>query len=95
MADGSVLKLEKNSGIAVAESLGHALEQFYSAGAPTTIDASEVERIDTSVIQLLYSFTQSMKSSGVRVSIDSPSDVFRESVVRLGFASYLGLEGIK
>lgn len=95
MGDSAILKLEKNSGIAVAEALGSKLEEYFAAGGPMTIDASEVERVDTSVIQLIYSFITSMTSSGVKVSIVQPSDVFKESVILLGFASYLGIEGSK
>ncbi len=95
MSGRSVVKLDRNSGIAAAEELGRRLEESFQNGAPTSIDASEVERVDTTTVQLLYSFMRSMSELGMDVSIVQPSESFVVGAQRLGFTELFKLEGSK
>ncbi|MCG8613500.1 MAG: STAS domain-containing protein [Pseudomonadales bacterium] len=88
MANHGDIKLVNNCNIASAEALAHQLEELFRTGAPVDIDASEVERIDTAVAQILYSFFVSMQQSGLQVVLQRPSEAFIECVTRLGLKSY-------
>lgn len=92
MSEVHVLKLDRNSGIACAEELGHKLESAFQAGTPVKIDASEVERVDTTTVQLIYSFLSSMNDLGVDVSFDQPSESFLSGSERLGFLELFKLQ---
>jgi anti-anti-sigma regulatory factor len=95
MSSRSVVKLDRNSGITIAEDLGRRLEESFQKGDPTSIDASEVERVDTTTVQLLYSFIQSMSELGMDVAIVQPSESFLAGAQRLGFTELFKLEGSK
>ncbi|PID43307.1 MAG: hypothetical protein CSA52_03585 [Gammaproteobacteria bacterium] len=93
MSGESQLKLDKNMGIANAGSFRYSLTQLFGRGTGVIIDAADVERIDTSIVQLVYSFVSSMKQAGLTVEISRPSEAFSSSASRLGFSGYFGLEG--
>lgn len=95
MGGRHVVRLDKNSGIAAAEELGRKLEESFQQASPTSVDASEVERVDTTTMQLLYSFVRSMAELGMDVSIVQPSESFCEGANRLGFRELFKLDGSK
>ena len=91
MSDQLEVLLESNSGIAQAELLAGRLEEAFQESIPIIIDGSAITRIDTSVLQLLYSFCAAMKGTGVSVSWKDPSDELCQAADNLGVKTLLGL----
>ncbi len=91
MSDLIEIILQSNSGIAQAETLAGLLESEFQKSSPVVIDGSAVTRIDTSVLQLLYSFCSTMKAAGVSVSWKSPSEELCDAAERLGLRTLLEL----
>ena len=58
---------------------------------PVEVDASELERIDISGMQLLLAFYLKAKSSGLDISWGNPSDGFLRSAKLVGLEKQLGL----
>ena len=83
--------LESNSGIAQGELLAGRLEEAFQKSIPIIIDGSAITRVDTSVLQLLYSFCASMKETGVSVTWKEPSDELCQAAENLGVKQLLGL----
>ena len=83
--------LENPCGIAQAEALACQLESAFQDSMPVTIDCSAVMRIDTSVLQLIYSFCFAMKEAGVNVSWRDPSEEFCRASELLGLKELLAL----
>ncbi len=92
MSDQLEILLESNSGIAQAELLAGRLEEAFQESIPIIIDGSAIMRIDTSVLQLLYSFCAAMKETGVSVSWKDPSDELCQAADNLGVKTLLGLQ---
>ncbi len=80
----SEIKLEGVVNIAKAEALHQQMEALVIGGAPVSIDASEVTRVDTSIVQLLASFLDALKRTGIEVSWSGVSDEFRDGIKLLG-----------
>jgi len=91
MSDQLEILLESNSGIAQAELLAGRLEEAFQESIPIIINGSAITRIDTSVLQLLYSFCAAMKETGVNVSWKEPSDELCQAADNLGVKTLLGL----
>lgn len=87
----SIVKLEGAMTIAKAEELYGQLEEIFRSANPTKIDASEVSRVDTSILQLLVSFVNSKKSGGVTVEWVGVSDDFLAGAKILGLEEHLDL----
>lgn len=87
----SVVKLEGAMTIAKAEALYSELEDLFRNATPTKLAAQDVSRIDTSVLQLLVSFMNSMKSGGVSVEWDGVSDELLAGAKMLGLEQDLNL----
>lgn len=83
--------LESNSGIAQSELLAGRLEDAFQKSIPIIIDGAAITRIDTSVLQLLYSFCASMKETGISVTWKEPSDELCQAADKLGIKQLLGL----
>ena len=58
---------------------------------PIEIDASQLERIDISGIQVLLAFYQKVKSSGFDISWSNPSESMLRSAKLVGLQEQLGL----
>lgn len=52
------------------------------------LDLSQVERVDTAAIQLLYSFQRDASSHGLVIIWSNPSKVFCDAVDILGIARF-------
>ncbi len=61
---------------AVAQSLKSEMLLPFYAGEGLSVDASEVERISTPGLQLLWSAAASFRASGLDLSIQCPSQAF-------------------
>jgi len=83
------IKLEGAMSIAKAEGLHQQLEAALREYSCIEIDASEVSRVDTAIVQLLASFLTDAENSGVQVSWRSVSDEMKEGVRLLGMDQIL------
>ena len=63
----TVIQLEGVMSIAKVEGLHQQLEDAFRNSQATQIVATDVERIDTSVVQVLVSFKNAMTESGIKV----------------------------
>lgn len=57
-------------------------------GQAIQINLSDIERIDTAVIQLFYSFSRNVQLQGLVVIWSNPSQLFCEAVDRLGIKAF-------
>jgi anti-anti-sigma regulatory factor len=69
------------------------LEQALAAGGGLTLDASAVQRIGSSYLQVLAAGIAAFtKAGGPALQVVEPSVVFREAVTVLGLTDVLGLK---
>lgn len=92
MADSVTYTLDKNSDISKSEMLHEKLESHLNDGVNIEIDASQVERIDTSSLQILVSLFSTMKARHLQSTITNPSDSFLKSASMLGLTECLSLK---
>lgn len=92
MAESVSYQLEKCSDISKAEMLHEQLERYLTSGADIVIDASQVERIDTSVMQVLVSLSRTLEKQHLNASVVKPSDSFLSAVQLLGVAQELNIQ---
>ena len=67
------------------------LQQALTAEGLVTIDASEVESVDTATLQMLIAFRNTLRKRAVSVVWNKPSDVFRDMASLANLSDYLGL----
>lgn len=100
LLDGTEDTPESNSAVALAKhntisDIANLHEQLMAAldsGEPITIDAGEVEIVDTAVVQLLSSFVRSAAAREIDVGWQGESHALADTVRRLGLESQLGLK---
>lgn len=92
MTEHVTYQLEKISDISKSEVIHEKLESFLNSGMDIWIDASEVERIDTSILQMLISLGTSLDKQHLGAPIINPSDSFLSIVKLMGMAEYLKIE---
>ena len=85
------LKLEGVVNIAKADALHHEMEEILTKNSATVIDASELQRIDTAVLQLLASFMKSMSAANLSVSWGGVTDELIAAAKLLGLEQVLSL----
>jgi len=74
-----------------AEELHSQMEGLIQTGHDVEIDASQVEQIDTSALQLLYSFHQALIQDGKHLKWKSPSDQVIQTAKLLGLDEHLAI----
>ena len=88
--EDNVFKLQSTQDISSVAELHKELKSLFKH-EKVVFDASEVERIDTSSLQLLYAFTREAKVNDVEVTWRSPSDAMKKSAGLLGMEEVLQL----
>lgn len=91
MAEISRFALEKNSDISKVEQLHGRLESLLEAACSVEIDASAVERIDTSTLQVLAVFIRTMAKHHLDACIVQPSRGFVDAAKLMGLQQSLQL----
>lgn len=86
------LTLESTQGIQNVAELHEKLLRALDQGEKIEIDASAVQQIDTSSLQLLLVLKRSAISLSKEVSIDFPSERFIEAATLLGLAEMLEVD---
>lgn len=85
------MKLDRDSSIRSAELLYTALESEYANGCDLSLDASEVDRIDTTVFQIIVALKARLESENIHLNITEPSAEFIRSAELLGLAEFLDI----
>jgi len=85
------IPLEKFCDISKVEQLHEQLEARLRAGAAVEIDASAVERIDTSTLQLLAACLRTLEQHHLEGCIVAPSACFSATARMMGLAGALKL----
>jgi phospholipid transport system transporter-binding protein len=89
--DTELLDLGAKCTIIRAEELHTQMETLLQSGLDVEIDASKVEQIDTSALQLLLSFHQTLENDGRNVLWKSPSDQLLTTAKLLGVDQHLAI----
>lgn len=87
----TTLKLEPSVAIRDIAILNDALAAALEADGDVSIDASDVDAIDTAGLQLLAAFANTMATHQRSVSLKSPSADFVARAEILGVAATMGL----
>ncbi|MFB9887571.1 STAS domain-containing protein [Balneatrix alpica] len=85
------LQLETVANIAQAEALHELLSSWLEAGVEVRVDASQVERVDTAILQLLLNCQRALNRQGGRILWSGCSEAFIASAMMLGLQQELGL----
>ncbi|MBV1920066.1 MAG: STAS domain-containing protein [Pseudomonadales bacterium] len=92
MAENIALELEASLDISVVEKLHESLNNITQNGDVINLDAGSVERLDTAVFQLLYSYQQSMDKKHASVFFVNPSEAFIDNATLLGMHETLNIK---
>ncbi|MEC8810565.1 MULTISPECIES: lipid asymmetry maintenance protein MlaB [unclassified Ketobacter] len=92
MAESTTYQLDKFSDISKADILLEKLESYLNGGVSVAVDASQVERIDTSAMQVLLAWFKSMEKQHFQAQIINPSDPFLKAASMLGVSEFLRLK---
>lgn len=87
-----VLKLASRLTIAEVSELHRSLLSRLAAGEPIMIDGSEVQELDTSVLQLLVSLWRTAAARGISVAWQDVSEALRRSASLIGVADHIDLK---
>ncbi len=88
----SSIILDPELSIKTIGALRDELSELYSCENEITIDASAVNYMDTSAIQLLVAFNECITKRSKKLNWKDVSDAFSTSFSELGFHNYLNLE---
>ena len=84
-----LVTLDERIDISRAEAVYSKFEEALQRSESVDIDASAVERIDTSGFQVLVAFCRAAEKGGRKVRIINPSDTFRSNARLLGLEAHL------
>ena len=87
----TVISCEECLDISLAQDLYGRLQQALEAKRPVVIDAGQVTRADTAVLQLLCAFFQDVQASGMEVQWQQSSPALENAARLLGLDACLGL----
>ena len=86
-----VIACPKQLNITMAEGFKEKLMPFADKGDSCSVDAAEVEKVDSTGLQLLVALDLTLKSNGAQLSVLNPSDVFLKTAQMLGLTEHLNL----
>lgn len=86
----AIVQLPVDSRIAEAEALHRQLRQAMTAG-PVSVDGSAVDRVDTSVLQLLAVCQRELQQRGTCMGWVGVSNALRAAAAQLGLTQTLAL----
>jgi anti-anti-sigma regulatory factor len=87
---GSRLRLARSLGIRDAAALKQRLLELLDTAAPLVIDITDVERVNTAALQLLFAFNRDRAARGGEVQWQGDSAAFRDGVTTLGLSPGAG-----
>jgi anti-anti-sigma regulatory factor len=83
------VELNARLDIAQAADLHRALLSHLAAGGPVVVDGTQVEEIDTAMLQLLASLWRSSAARGIACTWKGASGALRQTATLLGVAEVL------
>ncbi len=91
---GTIEKItcEEIMDISIASEFYKKLKKSLEMNSPITIEAENVERADTSILQILYAFFLEASIRGIDVSWSNPSEKLRLSARLIGVDDVLRLK---
>jgi anti-anti-sigma regulatory factor len=89
--DTEQLDLGEKCTIIRAEELHAQMESLVQTGCDVEIDGSKVEQIDTSALQLLLNFHQSLTNDGRHILWKEPSEQLLKTAKMLGVDHHLAI----
>lgn len=92
VSDLNVIELSDVVDISKVETLLETLKKSADQGGEVQVDVSQVTRIDTAGLQLLYSFQETLKEHHGNVQIANPSDEFMTCARLVGFEKVLAFQ---
>jgi anti-anti-sigma regulatory factor len=87
----AVVTLPQNARIGQAAALKSKLQKALEKGTPVEVDASKVEKIDTSVMQLLTAFCMRAEAESVEIKWRKPAETVHQAAALLGLERFLKL----
>lgn len=88
-SENNSIVLESTLGTSEVGPLYDTLKCLLATDQDVRIDGSKVESIDTSAVQLLVAFIQTIDASGCRVSWDGVSEKLEKTSLLLGLSSWI------
>ncbi|NTS76518.1 STAS domain-containing protein [Catenovulum sp. SM1970] len=92
MAEKVNLELPASATIAQAEELLKNMRELFVLGCPVEVDASNTEKVDTAVMQLLVSMQKTLEKQNLSLSFSKTSTAFNNAVKALALESYFNLK---
>lgn len=89
-----VLQLKGRLDIRETDNLKSKLVRFLDTNRPVVLDASKLEKIDASVMQMLTAFCRSANAKGIEVKWKNPNETLLRAAELLGLSGPLGLENM-
>ncbi|MCG8669026.1 MAG: STAS domain-containing protein [Pseudomonadales bacterium] len=89
MSEVNVIELNDVVDISKVETLLESMKKTADLGGEVQVDVSQVKRIDTAGLQLLFSFQETLKAQHGSVKISNPSDEFMNCARLVGFDKVL------
>ncbi len=80
----TVLDMGSSLDMQTAETLAGLLREAAGLSRPVVIDASAVERVSTSAIQLLLAMDRAMSGAGGELTLENPSGAFMAAFADCG-----------
>lgn len=90
--DKTILTLEGTMDARACSSLHEKLTEALATNMPTCVHVQNVERIDTTCVQLLVSAKLSFSEAGVAFSIQEPSEKMIQQITSIGLEKYLNID---
>ncbi|HFE39638.1 MAG TPA: STAS domain-containing protein [Gammaproteobacteria bacterium] len=90
-AEKTVITCEPNINISNASTLYEHLKEALQENRAVEINAGDVAKVDTAILQVFFAFSLEAKNAGLSVSWGSASEAFREAVALLGMQNELAL----
>lgn len=87
-----VMQLKGQLDIREANTLKSKLARLLDANQPIALNASKLEKIDTSIMQLLTAFCLSANAKGIEVKWQNPNERLLRAAELLGLSGPLGLK---
>lgn len=95
MAENIEIPCDTRITIAAVESYFEKFETALNSGSSVTLQADEVEQVDTAFLQMICTFKTSLNDLGLALSWQSPSDALMLAATNLGLQQATGLDQLQ
>jgi len=94
MAETEVVEIDCGDALGIADVAGlyATLLEKLADGYQLKLNISELDRVDTAAIQMLYSLAKELAGHGMELYWTSPSDAFKNAITLLGLAERFNID---